>query len=608
MKRRKLLIIGLMAAVMTAAVILVGCNKKKSKDEKIISEKDKETTMSFSELNKQETGLKLYYDMTLADDRKTLLDKSGNGNDGAISKAANIKIENGTMFMSDGAFVTLPMGLLQGEDTLTISIWLKNYSGSINTSAMFFGTKQASPTSYWLLNPCNTAGRMKSVFTDSVNASQPYNTEVGISPSVSANGIEGPMTGMEWGHYVTIIKPDSITAYYNGKKVGEVPLTRKVSDFGENIVGYIGKSSYVADTTYTGFIKEVKIYDIAVSEDEIKKMYEEGKEEAEVTGTKTDIFIADRADPYITLGKDGYYYFTASYPMYGAGDKDGYDRIILRRAKTIEELANAEEKTIWDESTSNNEFRFIWAPEIHYIGGKWYMLYAASGSAGNVWDINCHVLMCNGQDPYNDEWVEKGKFQAADGDTVSFTGFSLDMTYFECNDKSYVIWAQSVGNSNLYMAQVNPEEPWKTTTKAMLLTKPEYYWEKVSIPVNEGPAVLIHDNKVIVAFSASATGPEYCIGLMYADINADLLDINSWTKIDKPALTSEDLIDEYGPGHNSFTTDEKGNVIFVYHSRSKECYEGKCGYGNEDPLYDPCRSARIRKVQWDENGLPILNK
>lgn len=59
---------------------------------------------------------------------------------------------------------------------------------------------------------------------------------------------------------------------------------------------------------------------------------------------------------------------------------------------------------------------------------------------------------------------------------------------------------------------------------------------------------------------------------------------------------------------HSFTTDENGNYIFVYHSRSKECYEGKCGYGTEDPLYDPCRSARIRTVQWDGNGLPVLNQ
>lgn len=326
------------------------------------------------------------------------------------------------------------------------------------------------------------------------------------------------------------------------------------------------------------------------------------------TKVKTEIFIADRADPYIILGNDGYYYFTASYPMYGHDDPEGYDRIILRRSKTIEGLKNAEEKTIWDEKNSDTEHRFIWAPELHYIGGKWYAFYAASGSANNVWDINCHAIMCTGSDPYNDKWVEKGKFQAADGDDFSFTGFSLDMTYFECNGKSYVIWAQNGGNSNLYMAQVNPEEPWKTITPAMLLTKPEYDWEKIRIPVNEGPSVLFHDNKVIVAYSASATGPEYCIGFMYADADSDLLDKSSWTKMTKPALTSDDLIDEYGPGHNSFTSDENGNTIFVYHSRSKECFEGKCGYSDGDSLYDPCRSARIRKVVWDENGLPILNR
>ena len=41
-------------------------------------------------------------------------------------------------------------------------------------------------------------------------------------------------------------------------------------------------------------------------------------------------FIEERADPYITLGPDGFYYFTASYPMKSADDKDGYDRVILR--------------------------------------------------------------------------------------------------------------------------------------------------------------------------------------------------------------------------------------------------------------------------------------
>ena len=94
---------------------------------------------------------------------------------------------------------------------------------------------------------------------------------------------------------------------------------------------------------------------------------------------------------------------------------------------------------------------------------------------------------------------------------------------------------------------------------------------------------------------------------MYADEKADLTDKSVWTKLDRPLLTSADLDGEYGPGHNSFVKDENGEWVFVYHSRDEICFSGKCGYSDGDPLYDPCRSARKRKVLWDENGFPILN-
>lgn len=321
--------------------------------------------------------------------------------------------------------------------------------------------------------------------------------------------------------------------------------------------------------------------------------------------TQTDIFIKDRADPYVTRGGDGFYYFTASYPMYGKDDPEGYDRIILRRAESIDALADTEEKVIWDEKTSEISHRFIWAPEIHEIDGRWYVLFAASSSEDNVWDINCHCIACKGIDPYDDAWEEKGKFTAPD--EFSFTRFSLDMTHFECNGRHYVAWAQHGGNSNVYIATIDPAKPWKTTCPAVLLTKPEYDWERVNIPVNEGPAFMCYGGRVFMAFSASATGPEYCIGLMYADENADLTEESSWTKLDRPLLTSDDLAGEYGPGHNCFVKDKNGDWIFVYHSRDEVCFNGGCGYSQGDPLYDPCRSARKRKVIWDENGFPILN-
>lgn len=317
-------------------------------------------------------------------------------------------------------------------------------------------------------------------------------------------------------------------------------------------------------------------------------------------------FICERADPYITKGADGYYYFTASYPAFGDADH-GYDRIILRRSETVAGLADTEEKTIWKAHKEGIMARHIWAPEIHFIKGKWYIFFAA-GDSDNIWNIRPYVLECDGNDPYNDTWTEKGKMQASDDDTVSFNSFSLDMTYFEHKGKHYLIWAEIIGDSSLFMAEINPECPWKLTSKPILLTKPEYDWEKVNFRVNEGASVLKTDDKVYVFFSASGTGAEYCMGRLSASVDADLMNPDSWEKVCNPVLTTSDLTGESGPGHNSFVTDENGDLLLVYHARPESHMRGECGTYCSESLYDPCRHARIKKVEFDENGVPVLNK
>ena len=316
-------------------------------------------------------------------------------------------------------------------------------------------------------------------------------------------------------------------------------------------------------------------------------------------------FIPERADPYVTKGPDGYYYFTASYPAYLNVDA-GYDRIILRRSNTVIGLATAEEHTIWSAHNEGVMSKHIWAPEIHFIGGKWYVFFAA-GEKEAIWNIRPFVLMCEGSDPINDKWVEMGKMKACEGDDRSFTEFSLDMTYFENNGKYYLVWAEKLGDSSLFMAEINPAEPWKLISKPILLTKPEYDWELIRHKVNEGPAVLKTDDKIYVFFSASGTGAEYCIGKVYADRNADLMDINSWTKCTEPALQTSDLVGEAGPGHNSFVVDENGDLLIVYHARPTSHFEKNCGTYCDEPLYDPCRHARVKFVRFDENNTPILN-
>ena len=82
-----------------------------------------------------------------------------------------------------------------------------------------------------------------------------------------------------------------------------------------------------------------------------------------------DPFIAQRADPYVYKHKDGVYYFTASVPE--------YDKIILRKATSLNGLANAEEHMAWEKHDQGIMSGHIWAPEIHYINDAWYIYYAA---------------------------------------------------------------------------------------------------------------------------------------------------------------------------------------------------------------------------------------
>ena len=315
-------------------------------------------------------------------------------------------------------------------------------------------------------------------------------------------------------------------------------------------------------------------------------------------------FIPQRADPYVVKAPDGTYYFTASYPAY-RDELHGYDRIILRKSDTVRGLAAAEEKAVWTAHESGVMSRHIWAPEMHFIGGKWYIYFAAATS-DDKWDIKPYVLVCEGENPYSDPWKELGVVEKTEGDELSFRCFSLDMTYFEHKGRHFLIWAQIEGCSSLFMAETYEETPWKLKTKPVLLSKPEYDWEKVVYHVNEGAAVLKTDEKIYVFFSASGTGAEYCIGRLEAETDADILDASAWTKISEPVLATADLENEAGPGHNCFTVDENGDLLLVYHARPGEHLDGKCGTYWEESLYDPCRHARIRKVKFSENGTPVL--
>ncbi|MFD4692844.1 family 43 glycosylhydrolase [Streptomyces sp. NPDC058463] len=295
--------------------------------------------------------------------------------------------------------------------------------------------------------------------------------------------------------------------------------------------------------------------------------------------------VEQRADPHITRHTDGRYYFTASAPE--------YDRIILRSSRTLPGLSTAEEAVIWTRHTTGDMAAHIWAPELHRIGGKWYV-YFASAPADDVWKIRIWVLENTSADPFRGTWTEKGQL------TTAWDTFSLDAHTFTHRGDRYLVWAQHEpgldNNTGLFLSRM--ADPWTLTGPQIRLSTPEYDWECVGFKVNEGAAVIKRNGRVFMTYSASATDANYCMGLLTADARSDLMNPASWAKSPEPVFTSSEETGQYGPGHNSFTVAEDGRTdVLVYHARPYREITG-------DPLHDPNRHTRIQRLAWNADGTP----
>jgi GH43 family beta-xylosidase len=294
--------------------------------------------------------------------------------------------------------------------------------------------------------------------------------------------------------------------------------------------------------------------------------------------------LPQRADPHVVLHSDGWYYFTATVPE--------YDRIELRRARTLGGLPAAATKVIWRKHARGAMSHHIWAPEIHFIGGKWYVYFAA-GRAEAIWDIRMYVLECDAANPLEGSWTEKGQMK------MNWESFTLDATTFEHRGTRYLAWAQSVAEepgTRLFIAKM--DTPWSITGQQVCITKPDLAWERIGHNVNEAPSVIHRNGRLFLTYSASATDANYCLGLLTANENADLLDPMSWSKSPQPVFKSHRPTSQFGPGHNCFTTTPDGKTdILVYHARNYETIAG-------DPLGNPDRATRAQILGWNADGTP----
>ena len=310
--------------------------------------------------------------------------------------------------------------------------------------------------------------------------------------------------------------------------------------------------------------------------------------------------LLDRgADPWSVFYKGNYYY------MNTVGD-----RLELWKTSDLTELRSAEHKTVWHPE-AGSKMNSIWAPEIHRIGGKWYIYVSIVDPEGVVPYHQMYVLENANDDPMQGMFEMQGRLQ-----TDKDNNWGIDASVFENKGELYITWSgwpQVYPDKQvqcIYIARMS--NPWTIDSQRILISQTEYDWEmnykeangqnpfdKV-IYVNEGPQPLASPDGRLIHIIYSASGvwtPYYQLGLLTAESDSDLLNPKSWEKADKPVFSQNAEAGVYAPGHNSFFMSPDSTEYYIlYHARDVQFDSQVKGEG---------RSPRAQKFTW-KDGYPVF--
>ncbi|KUG08562.1 glycoside hydrolase family 43 protein [Solirubrum puertoriconensis] len=300
--------------------------------------------------------------------------------------------------------------------------------------------------------------------------------------------------------------------------------------------------------------------------------------------TYTNPLLPSGPDPWV-YQKDGVYYY-----MHTTGNN-----LQLWKTAKMSELGSAPNKIIWSPPAGGSASRDIWAPEIHYLDGKWYVYFTA-GPGNCCGGQRTWVLENSAADPTTGTWVEKGRIYNPAQDY-----WAIDGTVLEQGSKRYFIWSGQSGGTGadkdeqrLYISEMS--NPWTLIGPRVELSRPQYNWETSGTPdVNEGPQVLKHNGRTFIVYSAShCSTDDYALGLLSLSGTGNPMDPNAWTKSAAPVFTKDPNNKAFGPGHNSFFVSRDGTESWILYHANPNPGQG-CG---------DARTPRMQKFTWNADGTP----
>jgi GH43 family beta-xylosidase len=305
-----------------------------------------------------------------------------------------------------------------------------------------------------------------------------------------------------------------------------------------------------------------------------------------VDSTFTNPLLLHGADPWV-VKRDSFYFY-----MNTLGN-----RIAIHRTKHLSELDKTTPIVIWRPPLGTNHSKGIWAPEMHYLQGKWYMYFAAT--SGEDAKRRMNVLESNSQNPIKPgSWSYKSQLIAKPD------LWAIDGTILKYENQLYMIWSgwkgkasSNSGHQQLYIAKM--ENPWTLKGKRVMISEPTYPWEKHG-DVNEGPEILKNsEGKVFLIYSASGCWTDhYSLGMLSLKEGGDPMNPNDWTKYSKPVFSTYAASNAYGTGHCSFFKSPDGTENWIIYHANPQPHQ-RC---------DGHRSPRIQKFTWHANGTPNFGR
>lgn len=269
-------------------------------------------------------------------------------------------------------------------------------------------------------------------------------------------------------------------------------------------------------------------------------------------------------DPFVTY-KDGFYYFVSSSNL------DSNNKVYVSKSRTL--LDQGEKIMVFDSQGTQTR---IFAPELFFFDGKWYIYYCADLKEFDYKHM-ATVLESVTDDPQG-AYVDKGAIYAGENGVYKQAN---DFTVFDYKGQLYAVWGTLGSGEPIGPAIAPMDNPYTITADRSFLPGGG----------GEGPRVLQKDGKVFITMSEGDYASNGYRLSYFMNTDGDFLNPDSWTRTNDVFVATDDVS---GPARAGFVKSADGKEDWmIYHSRVYQ-----------DTGRNWWRQVNIQKFDWNSDGTP----